>query len=422
MPQTIPVIPHIIDQHAEEAAFLWLLRNKAVYAPHYNLKDLAKLDSRVEAHIDGLRIAGDYGWEVSQANLEVKECGEVFVAGILALEGNTSDRIFSVYQVVETVPETLSGLISAFGWVEPHRLQGKVNGLLVSEQALWRQVGIAACAIHRVDPGKFLDRDIEDDNSQLRARASRAAGELGRIDLKPVLLAQATSQDSAVGFWSAWSAVLLGDRGKGLQALRQSIIEGSAFTHNAMSAAFRVLNLQEVKELLKTLAQSEPRIRDAIIGAGMSGDPSYIPWLIKQMELPELAKIAGESFSFISGADIAYEDLEGELPKNFAAGPTENPEDEDVAMDPDEDLPCPNPVLIERWWKQHQQNFMPGVRYLSGKPSNEFQCKDILRTGKQRQRQAAALALALMQPAKPLFETRAMGKRQQRCLLSINSV
>jgi len=121
------------------------------------------------------------------------------------------------------------------------------------------------------------------------------------------------------------------------------------------------------------------------------GDPIYVPWLIKQMEVPKLAKIAGESFSFITGTDIAYEDLDGELPKDFAAGPTENPEDEDVAMDSDEDLPHPNPLLIDRWWKQHQNNFLPGVRYLLGKPISENQCQMVLRSGKQRQRQAAAL-------------------------------
>ena len=41
----------------------------------------------------------------------------------------------------------------------------------------------------------------------------------------------------------------------------------------------------------------------------------------------------------ITGVDIAYEDLEGAWPEGFVAGPTEDPEDENVAMDPDEDLP-----------------------------------------------------------------------------------
>jgi uncharacterized protein (TIGR02270 family) len=231
-----------------------------------------------------------------------------------------------------------------------------------------------------------------------------------------VLLEQVSNQDTAVGFWAAWSAVLLGGRGKALSSLQTRIIEGSDFSLNSMSVALRVLDLQQAKELLKTLVQCEDRIRETIIGAGMSGDPSYIPWLIKQMELPKLARIAGESFSFISGVDIAYDDLEGELPKDFAAGPTESPEDEDVAMDADEDLPCPDPLLIDRWWKQHQHNFLPGIRYLLGKPVNELQCQTVLRSGKQRQRQTAALELSLMQPTTPLFETRAMGKRQQKLL------
>jgi uncharacterized protein (TIGR02270 family) len=291
-----------------------------------------------------------------------------------------------------------------------------VSGLLISANPLWRQVGITACAIYRVDPGKFLDLAIQDDNPQLRARTLRATGELGRIDLKSALLDQINNQDSAVGFWAAWSAVLWGDRGRALSSLQSKIIEGSDFSLKAMPVALRVLDLQQAKKLLKALVQSGDRAREAIIGAGISGDPSYMLWLIKQMELPKLARAAGESFSFICGADIAYEDLEDELPKNFAAGPTENPEDEEVAMDQDDDLPCPGALLIDRWWKQHQQNFKPGVRYLSGKPMNEPQYQDILKTGKQRQRQAAALELALTRPKQPLFETRAMGKRQQQWL------
>jgi hypothetical protein len=34
------IITEIVDQHAEEAAFLWLLRDAAVSAPHYLLADL----------------------------------------------------------------------------------------------------------------------------------------------------------------------------------------------------------------------------------------------------------------------------------------------------------------------------------------------------------------------------------------------
>ena len=53
------VIAEVVSQHAEEAASLWLLRSDALRAPHYVLKGIAKLDGQVEAHLDGLRVAGE---------------------------------------------------------------------------------------------------------------------------------------------------------------------------------------------------------------------------------------------------------------------------------------------------------------------------------------------------------------------------
>jgi len=43
----IAVIESIVEEHAEEAAFLWILRDAAVQAPHYSLNDLADSDERV---------------------------------------------------------------------------------------------------------------------------------------------------------------------------------------------------------------------------------------------------------------------------------------------------------------------------------------------------------------------------------------
>jgi hypothetical protein len=70
----ITVIESLVEQHAEEAAFLWILRDAAaVHAPHYSLKDLADIDERVEAHIDGLRIAEDVGWTICADALAQEE-------------------------------------------------------------------------------------------------------------------------------------------------------------------------------------------------------------------------------------------------------------------------------------------------------------------------------------------------------------
>jgi uncharacterized protein (TIGR02270 family) len=146
------------------------------------------------------------------------------------------------------------------------------------------------------------------------------------------------------------------------------------------------------------------------------GDPAFIPWLIEQMAIAEQARVAGEAFTMITRVDIAYEDLEGEWPAGFAAGPTEDPEDDNVALDPDEDLPWPKPEAIDIWWKNHQGQFRAGTRYLLGKPMSREGLRDVLRNGRQRQRAAAALELAIRQPGQPLFEVRAPGFRQQQIL------
>src|SRR5512145_562956 len=78
------VRPEIVSQHAEEAAFLWTLRSRAVGEPHYAPKDLARLDERVEAHLDGLRVAGPIGWEFCKGNLAHEGPGEVFALSVFA--------------------------------------------------------------------------------------------------------------------------------------------------------------------------------------------------------------------------------------------------------------------------------------------------------------------------------------------------
>lgn len=411
------IIESIVSQHAEEAAFLWLLRRAAVSAPHYALKDLAELDDRVEAHIDGLRVAGDEGWPFCEAGLDFEEAGEVFAAGVIALEGDDAARINKVYETVEAAPETVDGLVSAMGWTPREKLQGKVADLLGSASTLWRRVGISACAVHRVDCRDHLTQAVEDADAALRARALRAAGETARLDLLPVLRAQLAAESDACAFWAAWSALLLGDRSAAVERMTALALAPGEYATRAATTLPRVLSTAQSREWLKDLATRPERRRDLIIACGASADPYYIPWLIQQMaESPDHARVAGEAFSFLTGVDLAYQDLETDWPEGFEAGPTENPADEDVAMDPDEDLPWPDPGLIDGWWQQHQADFRPGERYLAGVPITEAQCRHVLLHGIQRQRNAAALELALMVPGAVLFETRAPGFRQQRLL------
>ena len=412
------IIQPIIEQHAEEAAFLWLQRDAAIHEPHYSLKDIAHLDDRLEAHIDGLRIAGESGWEICKQSLALNEPGEIFAAAVLAFESEDGQRVDEVVKVAIESPENWRALISATGWLSDEDYQRWVPGMLTANDLSYRRLAIAASVILRQDSATALATALDDPDPVFQARELRAVGELKRRDLLPVLQLKFKSDDASCQFWSAWSAVLLRDKAA-LEILKTFATAESVFLEPALQLMLRVMDVPSSTKWLSDFTQSPDVLRHAVLGAGIIGDPMYIPWLINVMTVPEVARVAGEAFSMITGVDLAYDDLDGDRPEGFEAGPTENPADENVAMDSDEDLPWPEPDLIQAWWEKNKNNFRTGTRYLVGKPITVEHCQQILNTGFQRQRRAAALELALLQKDEPLFNTSAPGIRQQKLLRQI---
>lgn len=414
--QSMNPIEAILLQYVSEVPFLWQGRERTIAAPDAKLSDLANFDTRLEAHIDGLRVAGEEGWQLARKEMAWKEPGEIFAAAVLAFESDDAAKIADVLRVGAATPELTRGVISALGWMEYEQAAPHIQALCTAQQRSHRRIGIAAAAIHRQDPGWPLTNALSSGDPLLRARAARAAGELGRTDLVPLLEENLKSEHPGCRFWSAWSSALLAGYGRTV-ALLQSIAEAPGpFRERALQLALRRLSLTRAHEWNRQLAGDPANLRLAMVGAGILGDPVLIPWLIEQMSVPALARVAGEAFTMITGIDLAYHDLDTTQPEDFEAGPNEDPNDDNVELDPDERLPWANAPLIAAWWKKHESGFQPGVRHLVGRPIEREWLGEVLRTGRQRQRAAAALELALLTPGKPLFEVRAPGFRQQRLL------
>jgi len=395
---------------------LLLLRWTATNAPSYSLIDLAKLDGRVAAHLDGLRIAGHEGWKACEEQLAVNEAGEVFAASIMALESLDSSHLGKVLKVVDQEQPLAEGLVSALGWLPLEQARPHIHNFLGSKTPLQMRIGITASAIHRQNPGPVLQEALGADEPLLRARALKAVGELGQTNLLPAGLENISSENPKVRFWSAWAAALMSAHPTALSAL-QSIAESrQARSEQAMQVLLRRLDSGAAKAWQKQLARQPSHLRLAIQAAGIIGDPEFIPWLIEQMKNLPLARVAGEAFTSITGVGLAFRDLERKPPEDFQAGPTDDPKDENVEMDPDDNLPWPEPTLVADWWQKNQGQFQNGTRYLCGKPMTIEWLKQVLRDGYQRQRAAAALELAIRQPGTPLFNVKAPGFRQIQAL------
>jgi len=83
-----PVLREIVRQHAEMAAFLWTVYDHHLLNPDENPdmdeERLERLVERLEAHLDGLRVAGEQGREIAQERYaEFPEPGELFVVRML---------------------------------------------------------------------------------------------------------------------------------------------------------------------------------------------------------------------------------------------------------------------------------------------------------------------------------------------------
>jgi uncharacterized protein (TIGR02270 family) len=406
----------VLDQQVDQASFLWRLRRSAVYAPHYDLPDLARLDLRVEAHLDGLRISGDHGWQLCRNELARKESGAFFAAATLAFESCMDERIAEVLALGTASPQPSKGIVSALGWMSYPQAAPHIQNLFGSKSPPLRSFGIAAAAIHRKDPGQPLQLAASDPDPVLRARSTRAIGELRRVDLAPLIQIDLKSKDEGCRFWSAWATTLLLGYMDSVRVLQSFAESASPYRDQAVQLAIRRLDIRRAHDWNLLLSKNPRSVRTAVIGAGVIGDPVLIPWLIEQMTVPRLSRVAGEAFTMITGVDLAYQDLDGKRPEGFESGPNNDPSDENVEMDQDERLPWPNAELIISWWDKHGNEFQDGVRYLLGKPIREEWMWEVLRVGRQRQRAAAALELAIMRPGEPLFEVRTPGFRQLEML------
>lgn len=416
----------VINQYVENAADLFQTRAGLERAPHVRMLHFRRVDDRISAYLDGIFVAGDLGFGCCVRACESLRASNFFLLGVQGLSPIGKVPVVKLFSLIWNNPDAEIGLLGALGWVGASALRDTIRDLLISPDPLQRRLALAACAMHRVDPGPPLDAAFTATDIPLRARAFRVAGDVGRLDLLPLLQAAAMRDSEPAGprFWAARSAVMLGDRGVALSWLT-TLAEGTGpFSDAAAELSLKALDLPTAHQHLRhcaaqtkadTPAAAQAR-RRLIRRCGITGDPHLIPWLIAQMADLRLTRLAGEAFSMITGADLAWLDLDRKPPADIDFGPNDDPEDDNVAMDEDDGLPWPDPDKVQAWWQTQQHRFPAGHRFFIGEPPSPAHALKVLREGYQRQRIAAAQWACLLTPGTKLFPTAAPAWRQQRWL------
>ena len=390
-----PAYRDIYEQYAIDAAFLWLLRSIAVNQPHYNKQELAILEKRIDAQLNGLMTSLDAGWAACKQGLELEEPGEVFTALVIAIRSRDANKIKQAVDVGLSNNLLKPALYSALAWLPNNLASPWISRFLNGKDMAHKLLGLSACSIKRQDPGEaliqILQREECQAHHQLYARALRLVGELRRQDCMPQLKLASQDERPSIKFWSYWSATLLGHK-TCVQQLKPFVFDlKSPFQQTALQLCFRVLPLEQARDWISTLAKDETHSRTIIKATGILGDPHAVNWLIDKMQDKTLAKLAGEAFTVITGADLDKQNLTSELLQHHSL----NIDDESMELDEDENLPYPDYNKVTKIWRSYGQKFIVGRRYFNGQPISSELLKATIENGNQRQRYSAALELAL---------------------------
>jgi uncharacterized protein (TIGR02270 family) len=342
--------------------------------------------------------------------------GAAFVAAGTALQARSDEKLDELFDATGNSPCARQEIILALGWLERDQVQRVAANLLVSPDPSRRMAGVASCAAHGIGSALVSGPEIAERDPAVRARVLRAAGELGLRDAAAACAAELAGEDREYQFWAAWSAVLLGDRNRSLDALKRTGITPGSHRARAFRLALQAMDTASGHSVLQQVALDPQQLRRLIQGAGIAGNPGYVSWIIGHMTSDRTARVAGEAFTLITGAELVRLGLARKPPETFESGPSDDPDDPDVDMDPDEGSPWPDPALADQWWQAQSRRFPKGIRYFIGAPITREHCIAVLESGCQRQRILAAHYLCLLEPGTPLFNTSAPAWRQQRLL------
>ncbi len=387
-------------------------RTRLTRASTARLGDIGRFDERIAAHLDGILTAGQAGLAACRAALENPGAGEVFTAAVVALETQDGIEMKRLFALVDAVPASARGILSAFGWARPAKLRGIVRHLLASNRPFQQQVGLFACAAHGADPGPALDAALGSGNAALRARALRTVGDCRRHDLLNACIDAldepgADDENDACRFWAARSAALLAQHDRAADALMRMALAPGPMRPPALDFAMTLAMPARADELLQSLALDRDRSRDLICAMGMSGQARFAEQLLhilSDADNVSHARIAGESFSLITGLYLSAD----------AARASATPPDEEANTDAD--FPLPDPEAVRRWWDRNASRFAPRQRFFSGAALSVKQCIQVIDSGVQRRRRLAAEHLRLLEPDTRHCDMRSPAWRQRRWL------
>jgi uncharacterized protein (TIGR02270 family) len=402
------ILIDILEEHLEEADFLFQQRENALSDRVYDLDGLAELEERLLAHLDGLLLGEKEAWKLLEPKLAGGELGACFAAAFVALESGDATRIALVQKTFFEAEETvLEGIRHALRHTSVD-VEKMIRPLFNSGQGAVRAAAIEVAGFRRMPlETKLLHAGLTGKEPLVIAASLTAVGRLRIFDLKNEVETLLESDAPPIRLAALRAGRLLNSE-KALIRCRKSVLEQSEEAGEALFL-LGLAGRAEDGSLLVNAVNGGGLARNAVTSLGLLGRVAAVDILIQCLADSKLARLAGQAICTLTGVDLEKEKLVA--PK--AEAQTEADED-DFEVDPDEGLLIPDPAKMESWWRKNASRLDKKIRYRKGLPYSPPLLIDLLRAGTLPERHHAAMELVLSDPARSFLETHAFAGRQGR--------
>lgn len=350
-------MPELVITHAEELAYLWGQRRAAVHSDTLTLRNLQSLHERIEAHLQGMLVAGAALPTVLADWLTTDERDEVFaIAYALLRSGEAGHAATILSAFCEASGPRLDGLRDALGAAPQTFTEATLRACLMQGDPARAAAAAAALASQRrlaADEAQ-LGRLLLNDDLAIAVLAWRT---LAVIDPTPCPVAP--PYRAALGSPSA--------------DLRRAVF-GAACWRGENRVAQQVQKLAEAGDVVglewwaatgdtspnapwKSLLAAQPGVtRCALIARG--GHPSGIETLVGMMSDPDphTAAAAGTAFTRMTGLDV-----EGRRQAEPVSADADDFEREFADA-----LWLPDSTRAQQLWHHHAGRWGSGLRWCRG--------------------------------------------------------
>lgn len=302
-------IAELLPRHAEDLAFLGAQRREALHSRHHTLRELAEINERMEAHVQGLLVPPTQAVAALLApQLASQDRDEAFAAAYALLRRDdlgTTREVVAAFAQAEG--DSLAGLRDALSLAPPTRFAVEMKTALERARPVTAAAAAVVLANQRMLPAQAqrLGQLLEHDDPEVCGWAWRAASladALGESPAHTRPYQHALSHPVAGVRHAAWLAAAWSGQAQALPLLRHVAGQGDAVALRWLAVLGGPEDVPALQRAALAIADADSRCRLL----ARFGHPSALNALVRWMAEPDvaLAAASGEAFHRITGIDL----------------------------------------------------------------------------------------------------------------------